>query len=121
MAVAVTVMGKFLRRENDNAEQGPGQNPEPDEGPSMSGRQKKRKTVSLTQHSRSYLSFRFTFTEDVMASTLVYLMCGEKLVNSAMVPSKLKRYLQTKHLSVWNKLMDYFVHLCKKMRNMQLF
>ena len=49
---------EVLRRENDNAEQGLGQNPDPDEGPSMSGRQerkKKNKTVSSKQYSDIYL------------------------------------------------------------------
>ena len=40
-------MDKFLRRENANAEQGPGQNDDTDEGPTMSGGQKKKeKAVS---------------------------------------------------------------------------
>jgi hypothetical protein len=39
------------------------------------------------------------------------VVCGEKLANQAMVPSKMKRYLHTKHSHLCEKLTEYFKRL----------
>ena len=47
-------MDKYLKRKSTNSELGPGQNSDPDEFTSMSGGEKKAKTVSSRQYSESY-------------------------------------------------------------------
>jgi hypothetical protein len=60
------------------------------------------KTV-VFQYNKDYLSFRFIPSGDQHKC----VVCGEKLANQAMVPSKLKRHLHTKqstHIYARNQL-----------------
>jgi hypothetical protein len=60
------------------------------------------KTV-VRQYNENYLSFEFISSGEEQPHTKC-VVCGEKLANQAMVPSKLKRYLHTKRIYARNQL-----------------
>lgn len=109
----MTVMEKFLKRKNANSELDPGQNSDPNEGPSMSGSQKVAKMLTFRQYG-------FIFTGDPTTPTPLCLACGKNLSISAMVLHKFK-HLKTKHPSLQNKQVDYCVRLHEYMEKRATF
>ncbi|KAF7644903.1 hypothetical protein LDENG_00213810 [Lucifuga dentata] len=82
---------------------------------SCGSRQQANKPKSGTrQYDDEYLKFGFTYTADPHSGSAplpLRLVCGEKLSNEAMVSSKLKHHIQTKHPALVNKDKNYFEHL----------
>lgn len=70
---------------------------------------------SYRQYHESYLSFGFTSCGGEQPKPRC-LICGEELSNEAMVPSKLKRHLITKHSFAAEKPVDYFKRLLSNQR-----
>uniref|UniRef100_A0A8C5AU24 Uncharacterized protein n=1 Tax=Gadus morhua TaxID=8049 RepID=A0A8C5AU24_GADMO len=70
-------------------------------------KEKREKTVSRQYHE-SYLSYGFSWTGDVNIPQPECVLCREKLANSNMVPSKLKRHLETKHPFHAERNLAYF-------------
>ena len=64
-SVMHAAMQKYLKRKSTNSELGP----DPDECTSMSSGEKKAKTVSSRQYSKSSISFGFTFMGEQTAPT----------------------------------------------------
>lgn len=67
--------------------------------------------VKFRQYHDNYLSFGFTSSGGEEPIKPQCLICSEQLSNEAMVPSKLKRHLLTKHAFAAEKPVEYFKRL----------
>ena len=63
---------------------------EPEEEPTTS---KKKKASFNRQYQESYLKYGFIATGDSHAPSPLCILCGDKLANEAMKPSKLLRHM----------------------------
>ena len=70
---------------------------EPEEEPTTS---KKKKASFNRQYQESYLKYGFIATGDSHAPSPLCIICGDKLANEAMNPSKLLRHMETKHTGI---------------------
>ncbi|KAL7637467.1 UNVERIFIED_CONTAM: hypothetical protein RMT77_012195 [Armadillidium vulgare] len=83
------------------------------EQPSNSGA-KKTKVRFNRQYRDAYLKFDFSWSGDVNRPSPLCVVCGEKLSNESMVPSKLQRHFTSKHSSLQDKELNYFERLVEQ-------
>lgn len=69
---------------------------------------KKKKAAFNRQYQESYLKYGFIATGDSRAPSPLCIICGDRLSNEAMKPSKLLRHLETKHPALKDKPSEYF-------------
>ena len=72
---------------------------------------KKKKSRPNRKYDKSYLSYGFTWTGDENQPQPLCFVCGCKMTNEAMVPSKLSKHFQTLHRSLQDKDVSYFKRL----------
>ena len=68
---------------------------------------KKQKTLNRQYH-KSYFKYGFIATGDTHAPTPLCILCGDRLSNGSMKPSKLLRHLNSKHVTSKDKPLEYF-------------
>ncbi|XP_050928047.1 SCAN domain-containing protein 3-like [Lates calcarifer] len=64
---------------------------------------KKNKTAFNGKYQESYLKYGLILTGDSRAPGPLYMICGDRLSNEAMKPSKLLQHIETKHPALEDK------------------
>ena len=72
---------------------------------------KKSKKTSTRQYDDSYLQYGFTWAREATLPLPLCLVCGTKLANEAIVPSKLKRHPDNQHFTLKEKSTAFFSRL----------
>ncbi|XP_071402312.1 SCAN domain-containing protein 3-like [Centroberyx affinis] len=69
---------------------------------------KKKKASFNRKYDESYIKYGFITTDDSHAPSPLCVICGDKLSNEAMKPSKLLRHLESKHPALKDKPIEFF-------------
>ncbi|GFR05750.1 protein FAM200B [Trichonephila clavata] len=77
--------------------------------------EKQASNVRKRKYTESFLQFDFTFQNYKGNEQPLCLICNELLTPESMKPSKLKRHLESKHVSYVNKPKEYFESLYKSL------
>ncbi|GFW97624.1 protein FAM200B [Trichonephila clavipes] len=119
-------MDKWLKRRKFNDDNSDNDNVRDQVNESTPGTSKNtscsKKYIVHRKYNDDFLKFRFTSTmeNDIVVPECV--ICGFKLSNSAMVPSKLQRHLVTNHPSLSTKDKSYFERsLSSKIKQVKVF
>ena len=68
----------------------------------------KKKAVFKRKYQESYLNYRFIATGDSHSPSLLWIICGDRLTNEAIKLSKLLCHMETKHLALKDKPLEFF-------------
>ena len=68
----------------------------------------KKKAAFKRKYQESYLNYRFIATGDSHSPSPLCIICGNRLSNEAMKPSKLLRHTETKHPALKDKTLEFF-------------
>jgi hypothetical protein len=76
---------------------------------SVNEQPKKKSKLNIRRlYHEDYLNIGFSWSGNVDDPRPWCVVCGEKLSNESMVPSKLKRHFSTKHSHLVDKNASYF-------------
>ena len=107
-------MNKFLKWTFDTCDN------EQENVPSTSNAVKKQKIVKR-QCREDYIHCGFFWCGNEDAPKPLCVICGEQLVNKAMVPGKLMRHLNTKHAVHAHKNKNYFQQKLSQNKKQECF
>ena len=68
----------------------------------------KKKASFKRKYQESYLNYGFIATGDSHSPSLLCTICGDRLSNEAMKPSKLLCHMETKHPELKDKPLEFF-------------
>ena len=68
----------------------------------------KKKKAAFKRQNQEYFKYGFIATGDSHAPSPLCIICGNRLANEAMKPSKLLRHIETKHPGLKDKPLEYF-------------
>ena len=72
------------------------------------------KTMSIRKYSESYLPFGFHWTGNIDEPLPLCVICGYKMANESLVPSKLTKHFKTRHSHLQVKSVNYFKRLLEQ-------
>ncbi|KAJ8786068.1 hypothetical protein J1605_006648 [Eschrichtius robustus] len=67
----------------------------------------KKKAAFKRKYQESYLNYRFIATGDSRSPSPLCIICGDRLSNKAMKPSKLLCHMETKHPALKDKPLEF--------------
>ena len=94
-------MDKFLKQKRKHDDSGSHKHNE-------SSSNKRVKTRSIRKYNESYLAFGIHWTGNIDEPLPLCVVCGYKMANGSLVPSKLTKHFKTRHSHLQGKSVNYF-------------